>query len=134
MKAACLAPPFLLLVAVASVSALGIAFRSSHEALKPGLVREHAAHSAGLLQAAPASSGVTTKLASSSTTSSSSHAAEAAVYPKGDCVTECSVDPAARMAHCAADPAQGIPATKCQAVPSAGEEEVCPSLRYPDAL
>lgn len=53
------------------------------------------------------------------------------VYPRGDCVTECSADPAQFMAHCQADPATGIPSTVCKA--AAGDFD-CPSLRYPDAV
>lgn len=55
----------------------------------------------------------------------------AAPYPAGDCPTECSADPAARMAHCPAE--GGIPATQCQAL-NDSQPGLCPSLRYPDAL
>lgn len=58
------------------------------------------------------------------------------VYPKGDCVTQCSMDPAFRMAHCPSDPSAGIPATTCEAVEAGSEasDDSCPSFRFPDAL
>ncbi|KAF8057288.1 hypothetical protein HT031_006096 [Scenedesmus sp. PABB004] len=55
----------------------------------------------------------------------------AARYPRGDCATECSHDPAARMRGCEADAAAGIPATACK---SLDDPDVCPTLRYLDAV
>lgn len=118
----------MLLLFSAGVSALGIAVHSTHGALKPG--------PQGIVQAQDIR-GISSVLNSRSSPSSlstgtSSSSSGLPVYPKGDCVTECSVDPAGRMAHCPADAAAGIPATRCQTV--GGGEDTCPSLRYPDAL
>jgi hypothetical protein len=115
----------MLLLFSAGVSALGIAVHSTHVALKPGphvtVLKQHIRGTSSLLQSP---SSLSTGVSSSG---------GLPVYPKGDCVTECSTDPASRMAHCPADAAAGIPATRCQAV-AGGGDDTCPSLRYPDAL
>lgn len=64
--------------------------------------------------------------------SSTSNESSLPKYPEGDCVTQCSADPAQRLAHCSADPAAGIPATTCTS--QSVDADTCPSLRYPDAL
>jgi hypothetical protein len=52
-------------------------------------------------------------------------------YPKGDCATECSMNPASSMHSCTADAGKGIPATVCKAL---SDPDICPTLRYMDAV
>ncbi|KAF6256821.1 hypothetical protein COO60DRAFT_67256 [Scenedesmus sp. NREL 46B-D3] len=52
-------------------------------------------------------------------------------YPRGDCATECSVNPASSMHSCTADADSGIPATVCRAL---SDPDICPTLRYMDAV
>lgn len=52
-------------------------------------------------------------------------------YPRGDCATECSMNPASSMHSCTADAAKGIPATVCKPL---SDPDICPTLRYMDAV
>lgn len=115
-----------LLLALTSVSAPAIAAHTAHS-IKP----TH--HSLQHIQGVPWRSHTLFRPSTAANSVWGPADSSFPVYPKGDCATQCSVDPAARMAHCTADLAAGIPATQCQAV-DGSETDICPSVRYPDAL